>query len=226
MKQETISETKKKLIITSERLFGKMGIEGTSLREIAAQSGQGNTNAVRYHFKSKEGLIEAIFDYRIHQMEKAREIILAKAETEKRLGDARLLLEALCLPYLDMRDENGRYSYAAFMMRYNQTTLNTEMLRTKVHARWPVLHRLLRLLEQRLPDVPPPLARHRIFRCNLVFQGMLVQMDNDASMPREGPDLAALLDDVLNVMTMGFVAPYANGRSGYGYPSEVHFQSK
>lgn len=211
--------TKLTLIEVAEKMFGESGIEATSLREIAARAGQANTNAVRYHFKSKEGLVEAIFDYRIQKMEGPRSEILVQAEKEGRLGDARMLLEALCLPYLDLRDSDGRHSYAAFMMRYNQTIINTENLRSKVQARWPVLTRLLELLERRLPDVPPELGRHRIFRCNLVFQGMLVNMDNDISIPREGQDFARLLDDTLNVMTLGFVAPYANGTSGFGYPS-------
>ena len=49
------------MIRAGERLFGESGIDGVSLREVAAAAGQGNTSAVRYHFGSKDGLVAAIF---------------------------------------------------------------------------------------------------------------------------------------------------------------------
>ncbi len=50
---------KTRLILAGERLFAKGGIHGASMREIAAQAGQGNHAAVQYHFGSREGLVRA-----------------------------------------------------------------------------------------------------------------------------------------------------------------------
>jgi len=53
------------LILAAELLFARDGIEGASLREIAAQAGQRNHHAVQYHFGSRDTLVQAVFDYRM-----------------------------------------------------------------------------------------------------------------------------------------------------------------
>ena len=47
--------------LAAERLFALHGIDGVSLRQIAAEAGSANNSAVHYHFGSKTGLIAAIF---------------------------------------------------------------------------------------------------------------------------------------------------------------------
>src|SRR3546814_19686067 len=63
-----------RILQAAEDCFGEHGIDAVSLRQIAIAAGQGNTAAVQYHFGSKEGLLEAIFQHRlpaIHQRRKA-----------------------------------------------------------------------------------------------------------------------------------------------------------
>ena len=55
-------ETKSKILKTANQLFALKGFEGTSIREIA-QKAEVNLAAINYHFKSKERLYWAIFDY-------------------------------------------------------------------------------------------------------------------------------------------------------------------
>ena len=53
------------LIETAERLFAERGVNAVSLREIGAEAGQRNTGAVRYHFGTKEALVNAVFEHRM-----------------------------------------------------------------------------------------------------------------------------------------------------------------
>src|SRR3546814_6660333 len=53
-----------RILQAAEDCFGEHGIDAVSLRQIAIAAGQGNTAAVQYHFGSKEGLLEAIFQHR------------------------------------------------------------------------------------------------------------------------------------------------------------------
>ena len=71
-----------RLVLTGERLFAIRGIEGVSLRQIAAEAGSGNNSAVHYHFKSKEGLIRAIFRYRLPQLISERRLLRAGCEPD------------------------------------------------------------------------------------------------------------------------------------------------
>jgi len=51
------ADAREVLLDTAERLLGEKGIEGASMRQIAAEAGQGNNSVVQYHFGSKTGLI-------------------------------------------------------------------------------------------------------------------------------------------------------------------------
>ncbi|MET0908751.1 MAG: helix-turn-helix domain-containing protein, partial [Ilumatobacteraceae bacterium] len=59
------SASARRIVEVAERLFALHGIDGVSLRQIAAAAGTANNSAVNYHFGSKDGLITAIFQYRL-----------------------------------------------------------------------------------------------------------------------------------------------------------------
>ena len=46
-------------------MYAERGINGVSLRQIGTAAGQLNTGAARYHFGSKVGLINAVFEHRM-----------------------------------------------------------------------------------------------------------------------------------------------------------------
>lgn len=72
--------TKEAMIVAGERRFALHGMEGTSLRQIAMDSGQRNESAAHYHFGSREGLIRAILRYRISAINVRRERLLDAAQ--------------------------------------------------------------------------------------------------------------------------------------------------
>ncbi|MEY4055340.1 MAG: hypothetical protein RL519_675, partial [Pseudomonadota bacterium] len=115
---EAFDEAKVRLILAGETLFAERSIEGVSLREIAAAAGNGNNNAVQYHFGGKDGLVQAIFAYRVWQMDRPRLQGLERLEAQGEKPDFRKLLELLCLPLLEIRNEAGRHSYAGFITKY------------------------------------------------------------------------------------------------------------
>jgi AcrR family transcriptional regulator len=53
--------TKEKILSTSLQLFNKEGLADTSIRDIAAEMGISDGN-LRYHFRTKDALVEALFD--------------------------------------------------------------------------------------------------------------------------------------------------------------------
>jgi AcrR family transcriptional regulator len=105
------SVTRQRLIEVAERLFAERGIAGVSLREIGATAGQRNTAAARYHFGSKEGLVDAIFRYRMSPINARRLAMLADFDHEGRGHDLRALAEAYLYPLSEMLGEVGRPSW-------------------------------------------------------------------------------------------------------------------
>ena len=165
---------KTRLILAGEILFAKSGINGASMREIAVRAGQRNHFAVQYHFGSREGLVRAIFDYRMEQMEEIRGAMLAKAKANGRLKDARSLLDIIFLPQLQLQDADGNHSYASFLSQYLLRS-RSEVFGDFGGASPPFLTTALELLRERLGYLPSAVAQRRLVGVSLMFLNILVR---------------------------------------------------
>jgi len=104
-------DTRTSLIEWAERLFAERGINGVSLREIGAAAGQRNTGAARYHFGSKEGLLDAVFRYRMEPINERRMTLLDGLDGEGRGHELRGLAEAILYPLSEVLGDIGRPSW-------------------------------------------------------------------------------------------------------------------
>lgn len=105
--------TREALIRAAERLLAERGVEGASLREIAAAAGQRNHSAVAYQFGSRDGLVEAVFEYRMGRIDERRRAMLAAAGPDPGL---RTLLEAFVYPLAEsIGHDDGVSWYARFL---------------------------------------------------------------------------------------------------------------
>jgi AcrR family transcriptional regulator len=89
--------TKEKILDAAENLFVDNGFAATSLRAIIKEADV-NTAAVHYHFGSKEGLIEAVFDRRVSELNQERLEMLDALEAEH--GDRPVPLEDVIRVFL------------------------------------------------------------------------------------------------------------------------------
>lgn len=103
--------TPTRLIETAERLFAERGVHGVSLREIGTEAGQRNTGAVRYHFGTKEQLLNAVFEHRMVSINERRLALLEELDRAGRGDDLRALAEAFLHPLAEMLGEPGRPSW-------------------------------------------------------------------------------------------------------------------
>jgi AcrR family transcriptional regulator len=94
-----------RLIEVAERLFAEDGLDGVSLRQIAAEAGSANNSAVRYHFGSKDALVTAIIEYRLPHLIQRRELLSARSDPD----DLRSVLEAHLLPVVDMAESTDNH---------------------------------------------------------------------------------------------------------------------
>jgi AcrR family transcriptional regulator len=161
------------LILAAELLFARDGIEGASLREIAAQAGQRNHHAVQYHFGSRDTLVQAVFDYRMNQMEVTRGTMLAAVETAGRLADLRAITEIIFRPQIELIDEFGDHSYAgflaAYLLRYQARRFGQFGERVA-----PNLGCTLALLRACLAPLPEHVAQRRLVTACFMFLNILI----------------------------------------------------
>ncbi|MHC5257706.1 TetR/AcrR family transcriptional regulator [Streptomyces sp. UC4497] len=147
---------KEQILLAAEHLFAERGLDGASLRQISAAAGNGNNTAVQYHFGSKEQLVQAIFEYRLPDLNRRREALVA----ERRPRDLRSWVACHVVPVLEQGERNGSH-YLSFVAKLQQ------------HGRRDVLERLSpellaptsefrRRAGELLPQLPEPLRGHRI----------------------------------------------------------------
>ena len=80
-------------MLAGEELMGWKGIEATSVRDINQKAKQRNTSAIRYYFKNKEGLLQAILDRRMVPLDEER--LTRWNEMKKSKGAKNLTLQDL-----------------------------------------------------------------------------------------------------------------------------------
>jgi AcrR family transcriptional regulator len=197
---------KVRMILVAEEMFAEGGINGVSMRKIAARAGQGNHFAVQYHFGSREGLVEAIFDYRMEQMEPVRARMLEAAERRNRLTDARTLLDIVLLPQLELPDGKGHHSYAGFLSQY--------LMRSRSHRFGDFggtahfhLGRTFDLLRARLSYLPEEVAQRRLVTGSFMFLAILSRHETFETRAAGEESFEEALDDTIEQVVSCVCAP-------------------
>jgi AcrR family transcriptional regulator len=85
------TRTRERLIRAGERRFARDGVRGARLADIVRDAGQGNDSAVGYHFGSRQGLLRAIVERHVAQMD-------ARRSMPPPAADLRALVEAIVAP--------------------------------------------------------------------------------------------------------------------------------
>ncbi|MCK9285312.1 MAG: TetR family transcriptional regulator [Rhodocyclaceae bacterium] len=74
------SDTRERILDVAERLFMAHGYDASSMRQITSEAGA-NLAAVNYHFRNKDGLIQAVLKRRLNAINSERLRVLDALET-------------------------------------------------------------------------------------------------------------------------------------------------
>lgn len=96
-----LSATAEKLLTTAERLYALHGVDSVSTRQISREAGQKNHSALQYHFGNRDGMIDAILQYRMSIVNERRQTMLLQAADDKKLDDIRSLIEIMVRPFAE-----------------------------------------------------------------------------------------------------------------------------
>ena len=149
--------TKEQLVVTAERLFAVHGLDGVSLRQIGVEAGNNNNSAVQYHFGSKEGLIQAIFEHRVPHLNRRRQILGAQRATD----DLRSLVEVYLLPVLEEAELDDSW-YMTFLVQLQGVGAGEHPFdRLSEEMKAPNREFTARVIDL-LVDLPAAIRAHRI----------------------------------------------------------------
>lgn len=192
------------MVRAAERLFGERGIAAVSLREIAAAAGQRNNSAVAYQFGSRQGLVEAVFEYRMSRIDERRRAMLAAAGSEP---DLRTLLEAFVFPLAESLGYHEGVSWYARFLRQVLFEPEFDVFATAHGGYTGGLRQVISGISVHLTDLPPTLRDRRLLQVAQMLVHTLA--DHEAAMARGGPLLptALVVADLVDCAAAVLAAP-------------------
>jgi AcrR family transcriptional regulator len=154
--EDSISETRKKILDVAERLFMEFGYEGTSTRMVTSEA-KVNLASVNYHFGSKESLMQAVLRRRLAILNEERMRVLDEAETAA--GDNPLKPSQIVDGYfgtlLRMAEDESKGGRTFQRLLGRSMTEPTTFIRTFIAAEYAdVVERYKAALFKSLPNVP------------------------------------------------------------------------
>lgn len=194
-----------RILTAAERLFGRHGIEGVSLREIAAAAGQANNSAVALHFGNKAGLLRAIVEARLPEIDGHRARRLEAAERDGP-PSLKVLIECLLLAWIDDIDEDGEHPYANFMARlqYADETVHPLPARPELA---PVTVRLRQEIRGRLHHLSNGHFALRLRLMASLFLGAVLHNGRIGFFQDETVTEQELLETLIGVIVAALEAP-------------------
>lgn len=187
-------DTRTKLILAAERLFGERGIDAVPLREVVAAAGQRNASALLYHIGGREELVHAILEFRRAAVDGRRMELLDEYEGAGVTMDEAGIAAGIVIPLVELMlsDRRGG-NYLRFLSQAYVTERPESAYRsTGEYDRG--MRRCFRLYRAHHPD----LAQRRLFeRFSISCRGaiyVLADWQRDAAVPRTSIPRTGLAD--------------------------------
>jgi AcrR family transcriptional regulator len=160
--EATFAEGAKHLLLTAERLFSEQGIESVSTRMISRESGQKNHSALQYHFGSRDGLIEAILNYRISPVNQERSRRLTLLKRRGRNIDVEQLVRIFVEPFSEeLLKPLSETAYVSLLAQLYSYQRGRELF-AKNKERTRALHDITALLIRALEPMEVPVIHLRL----------------------------------------------------------------
>jgi len=191
-----------RLIDAAEMLYATHGIGGASLRQISASAGTANNYAVQYHFGDMGGLIRAVLEKRMPEIERRRAALLANTKTAGLLGDLRALNEVLYRPLIEHTSPSGERWFPRFVLELFTSPSGLDATGGTAQLT-PVSAHILDLQCAANPAVPALLLRER--HRTIVTMILMTVLNRRA--PLDDRFDAALIDNALDMATAALSAP-------------------
>ena len=193
------SETRLKIIRTAELLFAEHGVDAVSVADIHAAAEQRNHSAVQYHFDDKKGLVYAIVERHLDEIQQRWAAMIQLLESQCALS-----VRALCnvmvhgtVAKLDDPDNGTEFLLLA-----------AELI---VHRDYPLLEAPTRSTEgvrlmteniSKLINVPRALIPLRVPRVPTVLYGSIatfIRLQNDSN--KRPYDREVFVSDLVDTLT-------------------------
>jgi AcrR family transcriptional regulator len=206
-------DTRQRLLDAAEHLFAVEGFHRTSLR-VLTSAAKANLAAVKYHFGSKEALLEAVFERRLVPLNQVRRERLESVRKAARLAGKRPataeVLRAIVEPTLAFSDSGA--GAEAFIRLVGRAIVEPDDTIRRIFMK--LMEPLFFLLYETLGEALPQLSSTELFwRLHFALGTLshaMCMAGRFQILPAgvaSRPDAAALTEMMLNFLTAGMEAP-------------------
>lgn len=132
--EKTESDAVDALKRAAMKLFAERGVDGVTVREIAAAAGQRNHGAVGYHFGSKAELIRALTVDGARLINDRRNAALDALEASGKALTLEEVIGIMVYPSVDLTPEGEEECYNRFIVLFSMT--HRELFMDALGGRW------------------------------------------------------------------------------------------
>jgi len=150
------ADIRERLIHVAIRLFAEKGVDAVPLRTISAEAGSKNKSAVHYHFGSKLGIIEAIFETLQQNISNSDHELLTVIEQRAELGKVSVseVLIAFYLPLFIIKSSKSYGPNAIKLLAKMMLDCNPEYQSIYKQLFRARVSRIYKLIKRLLPHKP------------------------------------------------------------------------
>jgi AcrR family transcriptional regulator len=208
-------DTRQRLLDAAEHLFAMEGFHSTSLRALTGAA-KANLAAVKYHFGSKEALLEAVFERRLVPLNQLRRERLERVRTAARLRGkppaTADVLRAIVEPTLAFRDSGA--GAEAFVRLVGRAIAEPDDTIRKIFMKLmtPIFLLWYEAVGEALPQLSPNELFWRLHFALGTLSHAMCMTGRFHILPAgvaSRPEAAALTGMMLNFLTAGMEAPCA-----------------
>lgn len=169
---KTQSPSAGRLKNAAQRLFASRGIDGVTVRDIAAAAGQKNPAAIGYHFGSKDALIRELIIDGAKIIDARRNAGLDALEADDGPISIAQIVDILVYPSVNLAADGETDTYNRFLRMLVMS--HSELFRDALGDRWNSgYQRCLKHLRKRMPPMSRTLQNQRFVFLESYLGGVL-----------------------------------------------------
>ena len=175
-----------------------------SLRDVSAAAGQRNHSAAQYHFGDRAGLVAAVYDARMRDVNERRERHLLALHGADRLDDVRGLVEAIVVPLVEVVTTTDSW-YARFLAqaRWDRVAAHLVAELPAAATMRVVSNHLMRALQ----PLPRDVRRSRVEQLHTLIVGTLAGWEWSRHNGQRHLSAAAVTDELICTALAVVTAP-------------------
>ncbi|QDQ98901.1 TetR/AcrR family transcriptional regulator [Tomitella fengzijianii] len=179
------------LIEAAERIVAERGIAALTVKDVQLAARQANRSAVRYHFGSRNDLLEAVLELRMRPVDKKRQEMLDRIGRSDDPPQARQAVEALVCPLAAETLGRADSRYARFLVQALLDPVLAEIVQKHLRAE---SFRMVQKLLIGLCPVGEPAAG---WRANNIVKLNMITLATQEGLGTRRPESAVVVADLI-----------------------------